>query len=70
MKANISFGPNQIKGTFNSVAPTGGRDNLLSRLRSSKSLLAEVHIWLKRSDARARHLLSLRDPDNKLSGPP
>jgi hypothetical protein len=53
-----------------SVAPTGGRDNLLSRLRSSKSLLAEVHIWLKRSDARARHLLSLRDPDNKLSGPP
>jgi len=48
----------------------GGRDNLLSRLRSSKSLLAEVHIWLKRSDARARHLLSLRDPDNKLSGPP
>ncbi len=48
--------------------PPGGRDNLLSRLRSSKRLLRRAPIG-QASRRRARCLLSLRDPDNKLSAP-
>ncbi len=45
------------------VNPVGGTDNLLSVLRSNPRDLSEAR-------AMQRSLLSLRDPDNKLSGPP